>query len=51
MAVETLAQKLGISESTAHRHIHKLQAHGVLEVKTQFRAGSAEDQSRPLPDA
>ena len=39
MAVETLATKLGISESTAHRHIRRLQEHGVLQVKKQFQDG------------
>ena len=31
MAVETLAKKLGISESTAHRHIRKLKALGCAQ--------------------
>jgi hypothetical protein len=39
MAVETLAEKLGISESTAHRHIHKLHELGVLQVEKQFQGG------------
>ena len=39
MAVETLAKRLGLSESTAHRHLGKLQKLEVLEVQKQFQGG------------
>jgi biotin operon repressor len=39
MAVEMLADKLGISESTVHRHIRRLKTLGVLQVKQQFQDG------------
>ena len=51
-AVESLAEKLSLSESTAHRHIQKPQGIGVLQVKKQFKKGRQQTNryTFPTPD-
>ena len=39
MAIETLAEKLGVSERTVQYHIKRMKALGVLEVEKQFQDG------------
>lgn len=39
MAIETLAEKLGVSERTVQYHIKRMKAVGVLEVEKQFQDG------------
>ncbi|PRC42817.1 hypothetical protein C6A85_000000108545, partial [Mycobacterium sp. ITM-2017-0098] len=40
VAIETIARKLGVSESTIHRAVRQLKSAGVLEVKEQFEGES-----------